>query len=191
MPPLSEDALSKFLLLGAETASTRRALSWVERELGIAVTEDNARAVRAVAALRAGAPPEEIAKILDWKEFEGFCASLLRARGFRVEENVTMRKPRVQVDLLARSSTVALVIDCKHWGRTVGPSTLGTVAEAQAKRADRLRGRLDQIEPMVVVIVVLSNEATRYVNGAAIVPIFALADFAGNVEGYTDGLPRH
>jgi hypothetical protein len=191
MSPLSEDTLSKFLLSAADTAETKRALAWAERELGVTADGRNVRAVRAIAAVKAGATPEAVARVLDWKEFEGFCASLLRAKGLTVEENITMTKPRVQVDLLARSVSVALVIDCKHWGRTVGASSLSRVAAAQALRADRLRGRLDQIEPMVVVILVLSNEATRYVNGAAVVPVQALGNFIDDLDRYTDGLPRH
>jgi len=191
MPPLSRENLGKFLLDGTDTAETRRALSWVESELGIPQTQENLHIVRAIAAVRAGTPSDAVARILDWKEFEGFCASLLRAKGFAVTENLTMTKPRGQVDLLARTTSVALAVDCKHWARTRGASALSRVASAQARRADLLRTKLGKVEPMVVVIVVLSEEATRYVNGAAVVPIHALGDFVDNFDSYADGLPRH
>jgi restriction endonuclease len=191
MAPLSRENLGKFLLDGKSTSETRSALYWVERDLGIPLTQENAHVVRAIAAVRAGTPADAVARILHWKEFEAFCASLFRAKGFDVTENLTMTKPRGQVDLLARTTSVALAVDCKHWARTRGASALSKVASAQARRADLLRAKMDGIEPMVVVIVVLSDEPTRYVNGAAVVPIHALGDFIDNFDGYADSLPRH
>jgi len=191
MAPLSRENLGKFLLDGADTAETRSALSWVERELGVPLTQENAHVVRAVAAIKAGTPADAVARILSWKEFEGFCASLLRAKGFAVTENLTMTKPRGQVDLLARTTSIALAVDCKHWARARGASALSRVASAQARRADLLRAKTGSIEPMVVVIIVLSEEPTRYVNGAAVVPVHALGDFIDNFDSYADGLPRH
>jgi len=191
MAPISREALSRFLLSDSDTAETRRALSWLEEELGFVQTPENKLMVRAMAAVRAGAPPEAVAEFLDWRKFEAFCASLFRARGFEVTENLTMTKPRSQLDLIARTVSLALVVDCKHWGRSMGPAALSKVAEAQVRRADQLRKKMSRIEPMVVVILVLSDEPTRYANGAAVVPIHALGDFVDNVEAYSEGLPRH
>jgi Holliday junction resolvase len=191
MAPLSRESLGRFLLDGSDTRETRLALAWLERELGAALTHENMHVVRAMAAVRAGTPPDAVARVLDWKEFEAFCASLLRAKGLEVTENLTMTKPRGQVDLLARTSRIALAVDCKHWARTMGKSALSRAAEAQARRADLLRRKMGRVEPMVVVMLVLSDVPTKYVNGAAVVPIYALGDFIDNVDSYTDGLPRH
>jgi len=191
MAPLSRENLGKFLLDGTATGETRMALSWVERDLGISLSPENAHVVRAIAAVKVGTPSEAVARILGWKEFEGFCASLFRAKGFDVTENLTMTKPRGQVDLLARTTSVALAVDCKHWARSRGASALSRVASAQSRRADLLRLKMGGVEQMVVVIVVLADEATRYVNGAAVVPIHALGDFIDNFDRYAEGLPRH
>ena len=191
MAPLSRENLGKFLLDGKETAETRQAMLWLERELGISPTQENMHLVRAMAAVKAGTPADAVARILDWKEFEHFGASIFRARGFEVTENVTMTKPRGQVDLLVRTPSLALVVDCKHWAHAKGGSALSKVADDQARRADRLRTKMPRVEPMVVVILALSDEATRYANGAAVVPVYALGDFMDNLDAYADGLTRH
>jgi len=191
MAPLSRENLGKFLLDGSDTRETTAALAWLERELGIVLTQENRHIVRAMAAVRAGTPPEAVARVLDWKEFEAFCARLLRAKGLEVTENLMLTKPRGQVDILARTSRIALAVDCKHWGRAMGPSSLSRAAGAQARRADMVRLKMNRIAPMVVVILVLSDVPTKYVNGAAVVPVYALGDFIDNVDSYAEGLPRH
>jgi Holliday junction resolvase len=144
-----------------------------------------------LAAVRLGVPPEEAASDLEWREFEGFCAALFKAKGFDVLENVTTTRPRVQVDLLARSSSITLIVDCKHWRRAMGASSLSRVVASQARRADLLRTKMEGLEPVVVVILSMADEQARYVDGAAVVPVFALADFLENLAGYTQGLPHH
>jgi Holliday junction resolvase-like predicted endonuclease len=181
----------KFLQTGLDGPEAVRALSWVERELRIIPTPQNMRMTRALAAIKAGASPEDVAKALDWREFESFCAALFKAKGFEVLENLTTTRPRTQVDLLARSASLTLVVDCKHWRRAMGTSSLATVVARQAKRTNLLRTKLRGLEPAVVVILSMTDEEARYVDGAAVVPIFALGDFLDNLAGYTEGLRRY
>jgi hypothetical protein len=191
MAILSPERIDRFLRGEYESPEMQAAVSWAEGELGISPTEENARILRGIAAVKAGANSEAVAKVLSWKEFESFCAALLRARGLSVRENLMLTKPRAQVDLLARSGSLALLIDCKHWAKTMGSSALSQVALAQARRAGLVRRKIRDVEPMVVVILVLSNEVTRYVEGAAVVPIYALADFIDNLGAYSEGLERY
>ena len=146
------------------------------------------KTVRAIAACRMGAPPELVARHVDWKGFESFCAGILVSRGYRVRTNILLRRPRAQVDILASGNSVALLVDCKHWERAGGVSALGKAVEAQKRRAERLRGTLDVIAPMAVVIVSLRDESTRFVDGAAIVPIQTLRDFVENITAYMEHL---
>lgn len=115
-----------------------------------------------------------------------FCASLLRARGYSVTENVTLTKPRIQIDILARSRSLALAVDCKHWSHGIGEAALVRAAAAQARRARIIRARMNQLEPLVVVLLVLSNEQARFVDGAAVVPIYALGSFLTDPNLYSD-----
>jgi Holliday junction resolvase len=147
--------------------------------------------VRALAAIKAGASPEDVAEALDWREFEAFSAALFKAKGFDVLENVTTTRPRTQVDILARSASLTLVVDCKHWRRAMGMSSLTTVVASQAKRANLLRTKLQGLGPTVVVILSMTDEEARYLDGAAVVPIFALGNFLDNLAGYAEGLRRY
>ena len=186
----TQERIARFILDGKGAPETERALDWIRDELGIIVTESNARMVRGIAAVKVGASLEDVSKILTWKEFESFCAALLRAKGLEVQENLTLKKPRAQIDILARSSAMALVVDCKHWAKDMGQSSLDGVVMAQTKRAEMLRLKMPRLEPMVVVVVSLSNEAGRYVRPGVLVPIHTLADFVSNLSSYTQDLPR-
>ncbi len=149
------------------------------------------RVARAVEACRMGASPDVVAGHMDWQEFEGFCAALLEAAGYAVTKNIVLTKPRAQVDILARGNGVALVVDCKRWTAGQGASTLIRAVDAQKKRVDRLRALYPDAPPMAVVILALRDEQFRYADGAAVVPVHALADFARNVEAYSELLEFH
>jgi Holliday junction resolvase-like predicted endonuclease len=186
----SQEKIARFIIDGEYGLETERALEWIQGELGVAINEKNARMVRGIAAVRAGATLDEVGKTLTWKEFESFCAALLRAKGFEVLENLTLTKPRVQIDIVARTPSVALVVDCKHWAKDMGQSSLDRVVMAQAKRARILRAKMPQLEPMVVVVVSLSDETGRYVRPGVVVPIHTLADFVSGLSSYTVDIPR-
>lgn len=146
----------------------------------------DSKVLRAILACRAGARPEELARALDWKEFEAFSADLLRARGYRVEQNVMLRRPRAQVDIVARLGGGALAVDCKHWRRPAGAAFLAKQVEEQRRRARLLRSRLDETGPIVSVILTLSEGSVRFVGGGAVVPIRTLASFLEELPGLTE-----
>ena len=183
---ISDQKLKRFLEGEAVSGEADSALRELESQLGASSPVVSERVLRAVAACRLGAPTDLVARFLDWKEFETFCASLLRARGYSVTENINLTKPRVQIDILARSTSVALLIDCKHWGHDMGAAALVKAAEAQAERAKAIRAKMRGLEPLIVVLLVLSNERARFVDGAAVVPVFALGSFLENYDAYRE-----
>ena len=148
------------------------------------------RVLRAIRALSWGYPAEQVGRHLDWKLFEGYCAAILKAAGFEVKENLHQTKPRIQVDILAWSRSSALMVDCKHWSRGMGPAGLAKAVGAQKRRAQLVRKKSPNTPPMVVVVLVLADEAARFVEGGAVVPVFALRDFVENFESYADRLDR-
>jgi hypothetical protein len=182
----SEEQIESFLAGGAGSREAEKALLSLEGELSMPVSDGGERILRAIAASKVGAPPETVAKFLGWREFEMFCAALLRLRGYTVSENIVLTKPRAQIDLLARSASLALAVDCKHWKKGMGVAALAKAAEAQAGRVRALRSRTERLEPTVVVILVFTNEAPRFVNGAAVVPIYAFSSFLENPLGYSE-----
>ncbi len=156
--------------------------------LGILNSSDGPSVIRALVAIEAGAPPDLVSRYLDWKEFEGLCARLMAARGFAVTLDLRLNRPRAQIDVLARSSSVALIVDCKHWAKERGVSGLLAVVEKQAARARLVRRAMKEVEPMAVVVLSLVEERPKFVGGGAIVPMKALGDFLDNVLAYSSNL---
>ena len=131
---------------------------------------------------------ERVSKSLTWRDFERFCSSILQARGYRVRQNIFLRKPRAQIDVLGVSDGISVAVDCKHWARAVGYSSLAKLVEAQSARAARLHEGLDRIGPIAPVILVLVDQGARFVSGGAVVPVFAFGDFLDNLDAYRSQL---
>lgn len=146
------------------------------------------KVVRAITACVLGALPEEVAALVDWREFEAFSAQLFRAKGFSVTENIVLSKPRMQIDLLARSPSINLAVDCKHWARGRGEAAMSAIASAQLKRAAALKSKNPRMGPTGAAILVLVNTPDRFVEGAAVVPLYSLFDFLENLDSYREML---
>jgi hypothetical protein len=131
---------------------------------------------------------ERVSKSLTWRDFERFCSGILQGRGYRVRQNIFLRRPRAQIDVFGVSDGISLAVDCKHWARAAGYSGLARIVEAQKGRARRLRESLDDHGPIATVILVLLDEGERFVSGGAVVPIYTFGDFLDNVGAYQDQL---
>jgi hypothetical protein len=123
---------------------------------------------------------------MTWKDFEEFCAQLLRSAGYAVKENVYLSRPRAQIDLVASGPIFVLSIDCKHWKRAPSLSSLERFAQAQLRRSRLLRRSLDDTRPIISAILNLSEPEGTFVNGVAVVPLRALRNFIETVESYSD-----
>jgi hypothetical protein len=188
---ISERNIAAYMAGQVDVLGQASVADGLDTELRSASPGLEARVLRALWALKAGASPNLVARHLDWRDFERFCAALLRARGFDVHENLTLTKPRAQVDILARSSLTSLLVDCKHWARERGPSAVAKAARAQGARAELVRRCFPTLEPLAVVILVLSEEQTRFTEGAAVVPVHTLDDFLSNLPAYAEQLSYH
>lgn len=144
------------------------------------------RALVALALCMGGRRIEEVAASLDWREFESFSARVLGASGYRVRNNVVLRSPRAQIDLVATGLTYVLSVDCKHWRREHSPSALRDVAARQLKRSKLLRRVFPKARPIVSVILSFSASQGDFVEGVAVVPLRTLRNFLGSVESYSD-----
>ncbi|MDG6998042.1 MAG: restriction endonuclease [Nitrososphaerota archaeon] len=123
---------------------------------------------------------------MSWKEFEAFVESAFEAFGYATERNLRFRKPRAEIDLVCTRDGLAFSIDCKHWKRTVGHSSMLGISERQLKRCSRLAERVG-IERVIPLVVTLREEALRILeNGVAVVPIHRLSDFILNWEEASD-----
>jgi hypothetical protein len=125
---------------------------------------------------------ESLSLGLDWKEFESFAEKIFSSFGFTTIRTIRLRKPTMEIDLVATRSGFSFVADCKHWKRTVGPASMTRIGERQAKRAKRIAsdGWHRKVMPMILTL----RDESLFVleNGVPVVPIHRLSDFILNWE---------
>lgn len=172
--------------LGSDEAA-RRAILEVTEELRL--PPDAPQSVSAALALtRMGGDLDRIAKSLAWREFEDYCAMAISAAGYGVRRNVRLRKPTRQIDIIAESPSLVLSIDCKHWRRGSGESSLKGPAEAQAERTRLYARGLPAGKRLLPVLITMVDNQPRVVEGVPIVPLQALREFLASVSGFDEGL---
>lgn len=138
----------------------------------------------AVIAASKGAQIDDIAKNLDWKDFEGLAAKILEAHDFATMRNLVLTNPRMEIDIVGIRLGVAILIDCKHW-KKMSPSALNDIVQKQIERTkhyvSKTKGAI-----AAPVIVTLYQDSISFVNKVPIVPIFQLEsfldEFYGNLE---------
>jgi len=158
----------------------------LEKELGVNQSIQERGIINALVALRLGLTPGTVARHLGWKDFERFCALCFRSRGYEVKENLTLKKPRVQIDLVAYGPSYVVCVDCKRWRRGHSQSVLQGFAVAQKRRSSLLRRVMKDQKPILSAILSLSAPSGDFVDGVAIIPIGALTGFLDSAEAYLD-----
>lgn len=145
------------------------------------------RLAAAALALEAGCDPEAVSQHLTWKDFEQLAASVLLSLGYRTRTNVRFTKPRMELDVVGVSASgLALAVDCKHWRRGTGSSSLSAHCARQSKRAEELLKRESGISMAVPVIMTLHAASILYVGGMPVVPVAKFHSFAMDVRGFLD-----
>jgi len=134
--------------------------------------------------IQEGAPIDEVANNIHWKDFEGLVAEILVSKNFEVLRNFRMKKPTMEIDVVGKRLGVTVLIDCKHWKR-MSYSNLKIIVGKQIKRAEQYIQNKKNMT-VVPIIVTLYKEETSFVNGTPIVPIFQFSsfidEFYGNLE---------
>ena len=146
--------------------------------------QDNDKLKTSLLALRMGAPIDEISQILDWKDFEALVSEILELREFDVTRNLTLTKPRMQIDVIGTKAGVAILMDCKHWKR-LSYSALETAVNKQIERTKHYVTK-EKVRAALPAIVTLYQEEAKFINKVPIIPIFQLDSFCdefyGNLE---------
>lgn len=138
------------------------------------------------ALLKMGAQPDEVSRLLSWREFEQLSAALLKVSGYEIKENVILTKPRAQLDIVAKGTSLVLNLDCKHYRRGHSPSSLAKLAAAQLKRSGLLRKKTGDPRPIASVILCMSEPEGKFVEGVAVVPVRTLRSFLSSVDSFSD-----
>ncbi len=134
----------------------------------------------AMLALEGGAPIDEVSECLDWRDFEGLVAEILRDRDYAVTRNLMLASPRMEIDVAGRKGDTAVLVDCKHWHRSV---PLASAVAKQVARARRYASKSPECRALPV-IVTLYRQSVSYVR---MVPVVSVEQFAS----FVDGLPGH
>ena len=146
--------------------------------------QDNDKLKTSLLALRMGAPIDEISQILDWEDFEALVSEILELREFDVTRNLTLTKPRMQIDVIGIKTGVAILIDCKHWKR-LSYSALETAVNKQIERTKHYVTK-EKVRGALPAIVTLYQEEIKFIKKVPIIPIFQLDSFCdefyGNLE---------
>ena len=132
--------------------------------------EDGDKLKIAIALLENGFPIDEISIALDWRDFEGLTATILASNNFAVIKNLTLTKPRMEIDIVGVRLGIAILIDCKHWKR-YSISSLTTVVKKQIQRTKHYVAKT-QGAIAVPVIVTLYSDKVDFIENVPIVPIF-------------------
>ncbi len=132
---------------------------------------------------------EAFSSKLDWKQFEGLAELAFRTFGYKTIKNFRIKKPRVEIDLVATSSKIGFAVDCKHWKRTVGMATMINISERQIKRSELVLATIQEMERIIPVILTLHDEQlTVLPNGVPVVPVQKISDFILNWDSPTNGV---
>jgi hypothetical protein len=145
--------------------------------------------------MQGGSSVEEIAKVMDWMDFEGLVSEIFSANGFRTFRNIrfTSKKRRFEVDVVALERPRVVAADCKHWGLRLGKSSqLRSAAMDQLRRAVELSCKMQELPGMDVgewaevrttpILVTLYQERIQESSGVLVVPFFQLNSFVDQLR---------
>jgi len=146
--------------------------------------EDGDRLKIAIMLIENGFPLDEIAIILNWRDFEGLTAKILEAKNFAIIKNLILTKPRMEIDVIGIRLGVAMLIDCKHWKRY----STSALSNAVKKQVERTKHYISKTPGAIAVpvIVTLYQDKIDFIDRVPIVPIFQFSSFVeefyGNLE---------
>ena len=141
-------------------------------------------------------------KKISWRDFEIFCADVLKINGFKCMNNLRFKcknKKRYEIDILAISELkkIMLSIDAKHW-KIGGRSKIVDAITNQIRRTNNLIKNCVKIfshklnlekyidYKKIPIIITLNKEKIKIQNGVPVVPLEKLNNFIQNFDGYTD-----
>lgn len=165
-------------------AGAGRALRDAGSELGLSEGEYTSPVAAAYSLLKINLQADEVSRLLSWQDFERLTGALLRSSGYDVRQNVYLRKPRAQIDVVATGPSITLSVDCKHYRREQGAASLERAALAQLRRSALLRRVSDDPRPIASMILSMSEPEGKFVRGAAVVPVRTFQSFLNSLDSY-------
>lgn len=155
----------------------------------------------AAKAVSLGADLENVSSFLHWKEFEDIAAIALQRNYYTTVKNLRFKKGgrRWEIDVVGCRKPLVLCVDCKRWHRSVKPSSIKKIVEAQVERtcelADTLPTPLLKLEcvkwnkaKFLPVILSLIPSSLKFYDNVPVVPVLQLQDFLTQLPAYVESL---
>ncbi|MGD0328884.1 MAG: winged helix-turn-helix domain-containing protein [Nitrososphaeria archaeon] len=153
------------------------------------VAKEGAIISLAIQAIKGGASFNEVFNIIRWQDFENFVEMIFSEFGYKTFKNYRLKRPRIEVDILALRNSYGLLIDCKQWHKILSASNLNSAVIKQIARAKIILScdkNLKKGTVLVPVIVTLFPSNQKYFNGVPIVSCDMLKSFISEADGRLD-----
>lgn len=148
-----------------------------------------------------GLETSQLSSYISWNEFENFIASKLYEFGWEYVIGYTHKRiSRFQIDVIAMDFALkrALIVECKHWKKSLGVGSLRKIALNHIERVTKLTSHcewvvrevpgLRSIENLIPIVITLKRGSVRVVEGVLVVSLHHLGDFLVNISSYIDSL---
>ncbi len=144
----------------------------------------------AMLAIHMGADIENLARVLNWRDFEMLATNILDASGYVGYHGLRLKDPRAEIDVAGIRDQMALLIDCKHWKYT-SPSELKKFALMQIDRAEAfVRTNKAKVRFAVPAILTLHLESITFADDVPVIPIIKFRSFLNEINGYLNEIRK-
>jgi Holliday junction resolvase-like predicted endonuclease len=203
--PVLDESINKDANL--PTVSARKLLRKLQNERLLYLNRSNVevssvqRLKLALSAMRLGADPERVSRLLKWQEFEAVSSVALEQNGYSVTRNLHFKngEKRWEIDVVGSRKPLVVCIDCKHWQRGLRASALRKIVEEQVERTCALVQALPSLSTkmecaswgqsrLIPVVLSLTTGETKFLNDVPVVSILQLQDFLNQLPACADSL---
>ncbi|MEM0442794.1 MAG: nuclease-related domain-containing protein [Candidatus Caldarchaeum sp.] len=150
---------------------------------------------KALRAVETGADPEQVVRGLDWRGMEEFVASACREAGMKCLRDVRLMngRRRVQIDVVAATTSLCIVVECKRWRKPLKGKVLQTTVAKEVERTEALADRLRDLYPgnnlvfFAPVIMALYSDSIQPVSGVFVLSVDKLTGLLRAPETLLNG----
>lgn len=174
------EEISEEALVGKEIVSR------ILRECEINGEPTSVKRVRAsLRALTLGVEGDRIARYLHWREFEELSAQIFKEAGYIVflDTRIAGDSKRYQIDLIAYSSNLLLVVDCKHWVKPPAYTLRRRIVSTLENRIKALMKLEGETQVRIIpAVLTLYQPKELIVEGCPYVPVRKISGFIDWLE---------
>ncbi len=136
-------------------------------------------------ALKLGVEGDRIARYLNWREFEELSAEIFKEAGYVVylDTRIAGDSKRYQIDLVAYSNNLLLVVDCKHWVKPPSYTLRRRIISTLENRIKALLKLAGETQVRIIpVVLTLYQPRELIVEGCPYVPLRKISGFIDWLE---------